>query len=481
MAKSNKFTQFLEIFVIHLWLCVIFAFLFHTVSRRAADGSPLKPPRPPAQCEITENQGKQCGLAAADLRLKYTDAAKPFYLVHSAQSVPCSFLHPRSALNRGDLPLAAAAAGDKCGYEYGGAINGDDEVCGVLSENPCSLRLVSAEQLKPCATVAAGPFDQQGNRMEGDDVLPFLTVLPALNVSDTLLDVMELRETAGARPARQAAWNGIAFSGWLVAPLQNLLVPSGSLHSMERALVSVGAAVAAFPRPDPVLIDLAALTNCPSNEELAWLVDTVRATGMRPFGYGPEVGLAREPRAVLKVRDRVFARLLTYRVREGEGAFCPTLPDVQPGKIAELLEEEISAMESADAVLVVFLHWPDSVDAEGLAQRSNVLKDLIDAGLPLVLGTDSGIARGVATSDSGLGILNIGTYFDERNILSSSASPAGLMVQCSRLGPAGLTCTTLPVGHSLGDPVPVTNNSCLSCALLPTGFFSALWPHHECR
>lgn len=474
----------LEVLVLQMWGCVVFALVLRAVAGSAA-GVVREPYRlpPPPQCTGGAATDKQCTLAPALITVP-TDPSAGEWLVSSARRLPCRIAKGAALTAAQDVRAAAAVAQEACGLEFLGRAPAQEDLCALLARTPCAAYLVGSADVSGCVELLAGPFAASGARLEGEPTKPFLTVLPAVWLSDMLLDVQRVRWLVSGSFLPAASWQGGAFSGTLVLPLAEAPLPILSLRATERLWGSIGAMISSPPRPNPVVADLAGLTACPSPDEVVALAGRLRSLAMYPIGHVE--GGADRGAAEISDGGTVVARVYSLRVESKGRTACPTLNTVAPTDVASHIEEWKRFLDEPDVPLAVSLHWTDRRIPDEL--EIGLIEELLANGVFLVAGFEAaGVARTAVPRSAGIGYLSLGSFLEEGSVLPGAQPAAGLTVQCTMIAPPnagspgrGIACTVFPAAQALGETLPVPDLACSECGLLPSGFFPSVFDTGSC-
>jgi len=480
MSRREKLKLLFERLVLQLWLCAIIAFCLKAAwngkgeaaeAARSHSGPPLcsgSIAHPAIRCSLDPN---------AWAVKKASGEEQGSYLVRSALAPPCPYPNQMKGFSATSRDEAVRLLETMCGYslppnqeETAAADDGD------APHTHCRLRMLPADRLTPDVSVVAGPFDREGNLLQAKPEPPYLSIVPAVSVTQNLLDLVEAKEWTST-PSLLDSWRGSAFSGWLVVPLVRFDVPKEDLLAALSLLRKIGRSVDIRPRPQPVVIDLAGLAACPSEKQLNAMRSDLEGIGFKSFGYRLSDDPSLQQAARLSIARENFAVVISMRVTRRRSS-CSTLPAVEPANLLSAVMTQFDSEVLPVTTPVVLLHWMDqNISPE---ERTAAIKELLDNDIPLVLGFGEGPVGPALAYFGGLGVANAGMFVDERSILPSAFVTSGLFTHCTRLNELGQTCSFLPVAQTLGEPAPVPGLNCRSCNLLPHDYFRAVWNLDGC-
>ena len=305
---------------------------------------------------------------------------------------------------------------------------------------------------------------------------PDLTVFPGLNIDETSLAVVRVRQpiTDGFKPYR--AWKGRAFSGWLVLPLLGFETSPDMLVESVDVLRSAASAVEGLPKPNPVIVDLGGLKNCPEEESLMALLTQLEAAGLKPAGHEP---LDDEPgKGIVLLEQAGTQEIVLFSLRIDEKSNCPTLPSLRASQAALAIQVHKEYTSGPHHPLIVtLLHWVQPPRAHN---QTALHKELVAAGADLIVGFAGPVPAPPLQIDNSLFFQNVGLAWDRRGLLAPNArsvNPAGQVIQCFTKPLTDRFCRAIPTALSLIEAVPVPDVSCPTCAFLPgnTNWFPDDW------
>jgi hypothetical protein len=478
-AGSRISKPLLEVLVFHLWACAAIAFLLRLLATTAGSGLPRPmPPDRPRECTFAGTDPAVCSnpFTAASVP---ADGVQGFYIVQSAATRPCAVLRGHTLAAARTQSAAVDVLEKECRLVFRGELQEGHSLCEDLAEQPCNAFLVPRDQVRSCASLVAGPFDASG-AFNGELAMPpLLTILPLVAPTSFLLDVQRLRGMLYADFSPAAGLLGAAFKGTLVVPLAAADPDHLARPAFGNLLHSIGQMVSFPPRPKAVVVDLAALSPCPSRRDVQAIASYVLSQGMTPIGYVGEDG-----RDVLysdiSEGGNLVGRIAAVRVDAGDRSSCPTLITLAPADVASYLERALPSREVSPAPVAVTLHWTPSTSS--LEARNATVEALLDWGAFVVAGSrPAEVPAGMTVHGSGLAVTSAGSFLDEGSVLPGASPASGVMLQCTALAPGAAACRMIPLAQTLGEATHAYQAACSSCELLPGQFFASLYGKALCK
>lgn len=459
----------MERLVVHLWLTatVIVAIRFlmpvsPAVANRSSSGPQwcqILPSAKPADCRWLPEQ-----LTMAVPSPEQADEA--FYLVRPFAHGPCTQVPQEPSRN-----LASVVAG--CGVDLVHEV-GNLDLCQPGPDRGRVYRVAAAE-IGPCAIVVGGPYGADGEPLEARAVAPMLTIYPALHITTELLDFIELRKRVGTPHDLFRPLEAIAFSGWLVLPLHGMDIPVASLPDAKHLLVRAAAAIGPHPVPNPVLLDLAGLSLCPTRAAMPRILAEMETVGLRPIGQtepSPESGERLLQVLPLSQGGTTLAQVVSVRLSQAEGR-CTTLQTATPAELADLLTVSLARTDRDGIATTLLLHRADeTINDETIAAMLREL-DNVPTTLLVTIFQDSA-AGPLASGLNGPRILNMGAAVHEDSLFPAAIKPHGWLVQCYPTSAGSMSCALRLLAGFFGEALPVSGDACSACAFLPPSLDSIL-------
>lgn len=462
MSRKERIRAVLERFVIHLWVtALVILAVRHFVPVPSAEAA--RPNQGPGWCSPSlPAAAGDCRWHPDDLTLTVPapdqiDAA--FYLARPFSHGPCSPI-PQ------DLSRDFASVLGACGAELLHDV-GDLDLC-VPGPDKGRVYRVPAGEISPCATIVGGPYGDNGDPIAGQPTPPFLTIYPALDFTDELLDFVELRKKYNSAYAALAQLEGSAFSGWLVLPVHGLDIPVSSLPAAQHLLTRAAAAVGLQPVPNPVLLDVAGLALCPTPQAMPRILSEMDAVGLRPIGHGVAPKLL--PAGMLGIlpltrRGETVAQVLSVRLTLSSSE-CATLQSVRPKELPLLLADSLALADHGAVPTALLLHRADDTVDDAAMETLLAELDVLPGNL-LVTVFQQSSAGPLSSGTNGPRVLDMGAAIHEDSLFPSAVMPHGWLVQCYQLATGTMTCTPRLLAGYFGEALPVAGGHCNACSFLP--------------
>ncbi len=459
MTTRETIRAILERLVAHLWLTAGAIFLVRALLPNPV-ASPEVPRALPAWCQKQPTVNAAACLwtdrAATLLAPDPRHVAEAHYLVRPFGASPCT-LRPLSS----NTPEATLL--ERCGQTR--ASPHESKSCDLPGDSG-QLVALPVEQLDGCATVVGGPYDHTGNVLGGPVVPPILTLFPGLSISTSLLDFIDLRKDLDNDFLPLDRLEGRAFSGWLVLPLHQLDILAVDMPRALHLLTRAARAIGPRPFPDPVLLDLAGLSTCPSPGALPTVITEFEGIGLAPVGYRRPLP---EPQPLafetLARGGQPVLRVLSLRVSLATTP-CPTLNSISPVGLFAQVASLIEAEARPDLPTALLLHFPD--DSVSDATRETLLAQLDSLPGPLVVALFRRTSAGpLQAGRNGPRVMDMGNLIHEDSLLPSVTPPSGWVVQCYAPLAGSLTCVPRLVAGYFGDTLPLAAGPCNACQFLP--------------
>jgi len=469
MNRKERIRAVMERFVMHLWMTALIILGI----RFFLPGPPAEARRPntgPHWCAPdAPATAAECRWLPDELTLTIPSkeqASAAFYLARPFSHGPCGFFPQELSRSFADV-LADCDA--ELVHEAGNI-----DLCKPGPDKGRVYR-IPADEAGPCATIVGGPYGPDGQTIPGRSIPPFLSIFPALEVTSELLDFVESRKRYDSGYEALRPLEGSAFAGWLLLPLHGLDIPVASLHNAQHLLTRAAAAVNMPPVPNPVLLDLAGLSLCPTVEAMPRILAEMDAVGLRPIGQTTTTPAT--PAHLLRIvplarQGKNVAQVVSVRLTMATDE-CQTLQSSRPTELAPLLAESITLADLGDVPTALMLHRTDGSVSD--AAMASLLEELDALALDLLVAVFGKSAAGPLRSGAnGPRILDMGVAVHEDSLFPAAVMPHGWLVQCYQPANGSMTCVPRLVAGYFGEALPVAGGACNACSFLPSSLDEVL-------